>query len=344
MEIVRLTMRIKQILLATLLTLFPLLSSFATDYYIATSDLNVRTGAGTGYSVSFTLQKDDEVELLSKENNWYKIKYLGKTGYAYSKYLKFSRTISDTKSNPPQQIVNTLLIGAYVSLAIFLGFIIYGKIRNIYGKIQDKHLLESVTHEGRGEKSERDLILKLLKYGIPEQNIFHDLFVEKSKGEFSQADLVIVTEVGIIVFEVKDYSGWIFGSGNQSQWTKVLAYGKQKYFFYNPIKQNNTHIAELRRQLYQFENIPFFSIVVFYGDCELKNINFVPNGTFIVKSKRVLEVVRNILRDNKPFLYPNENEVLRILREAVTNGGIIENQIQHSKNIIDMLGTHRVFD
>ncbi len=183
-----------------------------------------------------------------------------------------------------------------------------------------------------------------MKYGIPEQNIFHDLYVEKRKGEFSQTDLVIVTEVGIIVFEVKDYSGWIYGSGNQSQWTKVLAYGKQKYLFYNPIMQNNTHIVELRRQLYQFENIPFYSIVVFYGDCELKNINFVPDGTCIVKSKRVLEVVGNILRDNKPFLYTNVNEVIRILREAVTNGGMIENQIQHSKNIKDMLGTDRIFD
>ncbi len=122
-------MRIKQILLATLLTVSPLIS-FATDYYIATTVLNVRTGAGTEYSVSFTLQKGDEVELLSKENNWYKIKYLGKTGYAYSKYLKFSRTISDPKSNTSRQIVNTLLIGAYVSLALFIGFIIYGKIRD----------------------------------------------------------------------------------------------------------------------------------------------------------------------------------------------------------------------
>ena len=108
--------------------------------------------------------------------------------------------------------------------------------------------------------------------------------------------------------------------------------------------QNNTHIAELRKQLYKNENIPFYSIVVFYGDCELKNIDFVPNGTFIVKSKRVLEVVRNILKSNQPFLYTNKIEVIRILREAVTNGGIVENQIQHSESITDMLGKHRVFD
>ncbi|HYF67819.1 MAG TPA: NERD domain-containing protein [Ohtaekwangia sp.] len=331
-------MRIKLILLATLLAVSPIIS-FATDYYITTSDLNIRTGPGTKYHVSFTLQKGDEVELLSKEGDWYKIKHLGQTGYVSSKYLKFYRTGSETKSNRDsiRRIVNNLLVAAYVGLTLFIGFIIYEKVR-------DQRLLKSVTNKSRGTKSERDLVLMLIKYGISKQHIFHDLYVEKGEDEFSQTDLVILTKVGIIVFEVKDYSGWIYGNGNQSQWTKVLAYGKQKYLFYNPIRQNNTHISELRRQLYQFENIPFYSVIVFFGDCVLKNINFVPNGTFIVKSKRVLEAVRKILRDNQPYIYSNENEIIWILREAVTNGGNLKNQTHHSENIKDMLGTHRIFD
>lgn len=148
----------------------------------------------------------------------------------------------------------------------------------------------------------------------------------------------------IIVFEVKDYSGWIFGSGNQSKWTQVLAYGKQKYRFYNPIMQNNRHIVELRKQLMSFENIPFYSIIVFYGDCALKEIDFVPNGTFLVKSERVLEVVKVILKDNEPVHNTSGVEVVRALKEAVINGGNIENQIQHSKSIKDKLGKHRIFD
>ena len=98
-------------------------------------------------------------------------------------------------------------------------------------------------------------LLRLLKYGIPAQTIFHDQYLKKYNGDFSQIDLVVITEVGIIVFEVKDYSGWIFGSGNQSQWTKVLAYGKQKYRFYNPIMQNNEHLGELRKKLKYFDNV-----------------------------------------------------------------------------------------
>lgn len=329
-------MRVKQILLATLFIVFPLIS-FATDYYIVTSDLNVRTGAGTEYSVSYTLQTGDEVEFLSKQGTWYKIKYLGKVGYANSKYLKYSRTLSDTRLQTQQQIVSYILVLAYASLAIVILVILFKRIRG-------KYLLKGVTETHRGTQSERDLVLKLLKYGIPAQRIFHDLYVEKHKGHFSQIDLVAITEVGIIVFEVKDYSGWLFGNGNQTQWTQVLGYGKHKYGFYNPIMQNNKHISELRKQLFQFYQIPIYSIVVFYGNCELKEIDFIPNGTFIVKAKRVLEVVKTILRDNKPVLYTNQSEIVRVLKEAVINGENTENQIRHSENIKNMLGKRKIFD
>jgi hypothetical protein len=329
-------MRIKQILLVTLLTA-PSLISFAADYYIATAVLNVRSGEGADYSVSFTLQKGDEVEVLSKNNSWYRIKYFERTGHAHSKYLKYSRTLSDKRLDTPKQTVPYFFTGVCVSLTLFIVFILFRKTR-------EKKLLETVTELNRGTKTERDLVLRLLRFGMPADATFHDLYVRKQKDDFSQIDLVAVTEVGIIVFEVKDYSGWLFGSGNQSQWTQVLAYGKQKYRFYNPIMQNNKHVTELRKQFIQYGEVPFYSIVVFYGNCVLKEINFVPNGTFLVKSERVLDVVKIILKGNKPVHYTNRVEVFRVLKEAVTNGGIIENQIRHKENIQDMLGKHRIFD
>ena len=86
----------------------------------------------------------------------------------------------------------------------------------------------------RGTWSERDLVLTLLKHGIPAEMIFYDLYLQKYDGNFSQIDLVVIADVGIIVFEVKDYSGWIYGTGYEQRWTKVLAYDKEKYRFYNP--------------------------------------------------------------------------------------------------------------
>ncbi len=328
-------MGIKQIVLIVLLA-FCSQISLATEYYIATSDLNVRTGKGVKYPVSFTLQKGSEVEVISKTGGWCVVNYLGKRGYVYAKYLEYNRTISDPGVHTNQQTSSAFSIWLFIVLALFSIFFFLKKKR-------DKRLLETVTDMSRGVKSERSLVLKLLKYGMPAHVIFHDLYVEKSKSEFSQIDLVIVSNVGIIVMEVKDYSGWIYGSGNQLQWTQVLAYGKQKYRFYNPIMQNNKHVTELKKQLRQFSDVPFYSIVVFYGDCVLKEINFVPNGTFLVKSARVLEVLKIIFKENETVNYSDTAEIFRVLRKAVINGGIIENQIRHKENISNMLGMHRVF-
>ena len=176
-------------------------------------------------------------------------------------------------------------------LLIFL--IVLLTLVSIYWQVRDDKLLKTVTRKNRGTWSERDLVLKLLKRGFSSENIFHDLYVKKSDGSFSQIDIVVVTEVGIIVVEVKHYSGWIFGVGHNSQWAQVLAYGKKKYSFYNPILQNDSHIRSLKSSLSQFGDIPFYSLIVFYGSCVLKSISFVPNGISIVKSNNSLDTIYN---------------------------------------------------
>ena len=94
---------------------YPLLS-FATDHYIATTDLNVRSGAGKEYSIVFTLQKGAEVEVLSKSGNWYKIKYLGNSGYANSRCLEF-------KSNNYETIENYFI--AFCVIIVLIGVALF---------------------------------------------------------------------------------------------------------------------------------------------------------------------------------------------------------------------------
>jgi hypothetical protein len=232
----------------------------------------------------------------------------------------------------------TIIIWITFSIVLLAGLFV------IFRKIRDKILLKTATKSNRGTKSERELVLKLLKIGIPAQTIFHDLYVIRGNGNFSQIDVVVATRVGIIVFEVKDYGGWIFGDGRYTQWTQVLAYGKQKYRLYNPIMQNTKHIEDLKKLLRSCGNIPFYSIIVFYGDCVLKDISFVPNGTYLVKYTRVKEVMKIIMRNNEPAQYTDKHKVVRLLQEAVQNGGSLETQTRHIENIKDMLGKHRIFD
>ena len=108
--------------------------------------------------------------------------------------------------------------------------------------------------------------------------------------------------------------------------------------------QNNKHIGELRKKIQNFDNVPFYSIVLFYGDCVLKDISFVPNGTFLVKSNRTLEVLKLITKNNEPVRYSNKSEIVGILKEAVKNGEDSEIQTRHLETIKDMLGKERIFD
>ena len=227
-----------------------------------------------------------------------------------------------------------MIIGGVILLAIFIFIFLY---------IRDKKLLETVTKSHRGTKTERKLVLKLLKAGFPAQTIFHDLYLKNRDGNYSQIDLVLATKVGIIVFEVKKYSGWIFGTGNQNKWTQVLAYGKDKYYFYNPILQNKKHVENLKTTLTDFQNIQFFSVVVFFGDCKFRDVSFIPKNTFLTKSPRVMDVVKKIIKDNEPANYKSKRDVVNILSAAVENGNSHKITEKHIKNIKDMLGEERIF-
>jgi Nuclease-related domain len=208
----------------------------------------------------------------------------------------------------------------------------------LYQEYRENKLLKTVTNKSRGTRTERKLVLQLLKYGIPAQTIFHDLYVKMPNGKFSQIDLAVATKVGIFVFEVKDYSGWIFGSGYNSQWTQVLAYGNSKFRFYNPIMQNSKHISDLKGQLKQFEAVPFYSIIVFYGNCTLKGISNVPGETYIIYSRTVREVLDTLLNTRESARYTNKHEIVRVLKEAVENGENRDVRIQHVQDIREMLG------
>lgn len=131
------------------------------------------------------------------------------------------------------------------TILLLIGLILWIAYQ-IYLKRKEQKLIEQVTPITRGEESERKVILNLLKEGINPKAIFHDLYIQKPNREYTQIDVAVATKAGIIVFEVKEYSGWIFGNEHQKYWTQILAFGKEKHRFYNPVMQNYGHIQAIR--------------------------------------------------------------------------------------------------
>ena len=234
----------------------------------------------------------------------------------------------------------------------FLSALFPKRYNNAYGHVfppkRYDERLDEITSEYRGTQSERDLISSLLDYGISPKAIFHDLYIKNEKGKSTQIDIVVATKVGLIVFEVKDYSGWIFGKGKQNKWVQSLSYGyrykrSKKYPFYNPVLQNESHIKALQKQSKQFKNLPFYSVIIFAGDCELRDVSFIPKGTFVAKDYRLNEVL-DIIFENKDAEYTDKREVMRILKSAVEKGNNTNAYTEHVENVKDMLSKDRVLN
>lgn len=141
-----------------------------------------------------------------------------------------------------------------------------------------------------GEKlTEREL--KLVRFFGRKGKTLRNVYIPKDNGETSEIDVVYITQKGIFVFESKNYSGWIFGDEKDTYWTVMLP-NRQKNRFYNPIKQNRTHIKWLQK--YVSGDIPLFSIIVFSERCELKKVEVESTDVKVIKRDRTYAAVRDI--------------------------------------------------
>ncbi len=108
------------------------------------------------------------------------------------------------------------------------------------------------------------------------------MYLRKSNSEeITEIDLVYIDRTGIYVVESKNYSGWIFGKEEQFKWTQTLP-NKQKFTFYNPVKQNDTHIKALQQAL-QLESHFFQSVIVFSERCTLKSVSIKRQNVNVIK-------------------------------------------------------------
>ena len=141
---------------------------------------------------------------------------------------------------------------------MFVGFIVAASIAAALGLLVGILNLPSVKGK-RGERKIANLLQSLA--ANKEAYVINDVIVATDDGNTSQVDHILFARGGIFVIETKNYSGRIYGTDNQREWIQVLAYGKTKNKFYNPVKQNQTHIYRLKEIL--GKQYPFVSCVVF---------------------------------------------------------------------------------
>ena len=76
-------------------------TSTSKTVYVTASALNVRSGAGTSYSVIGSLSKGKAASVVGTSGNWYKIKYGSGYGHISASYTSAKAPSSSTSNTPP---------------------------------------------------------------------------------------------------------------------------------------------------------------------------------------------------------------------------------------------------
>ena len=170
------------------------------------------------------------------------------------------------------------------------------------------------------------------EYALTNNNLEGELVVLKNlyipaKGKTTEVDLLMIHEKGIFVFESKNYSGWIFGSEDQLNWTQCLQNG-EKYRFYNPVRQNRTHINALTA----FLGRPTSEFIVFSERCTLKSVPEDTKEVVIVRRPHMLKRLRETLKYAPRKYTHDEIQVMVKKLRPLTNKDFAEKQ-QHVEDM-----------
>ncbi len=165
------------------------------------------------------------------------------------------------------------------------------------------HLPYEEMMADKGRRGEYNTYSYLSTFENLGAKILFNVYVQKPDGTYTEIDQLMICGNGIIVFEIKNYKGWIFGSEDREKWCQSLKgadHTSQKEYFYNPIWQNDNHIKFLQQSLNA--GFPIYSMVVFSNECQFKEINTTRNNVRVVHEYEVADAVGNIW-NNTPSNY-----------------------------------------
>lgn len=183
-----------------------------------------------------------------------------------------------------------------------------------------------------GKLGEYNIYTKIIDYENAGSKFLFNCYLNKENGETTEIDVIMINVRGIFVFESKNYSGWIFGNQKNLNWTQCLPNKSQtvKEQFYNPIKQNSTHINVLRK--YIEKPLPYYNIVVFADTATLKDITVEGDYIRVTNLKDLRQVLYNLMLEHNEVL--NLEEINQIYSQLYPYTQVPkEVKEQHIKNI-----------
>jgi len=147
----------------------------------------------------------------------------------------------------------------------------------------------------RGRYGEFQLWRKAKRFVGKDARWLTNLYLPKKDGTTCEIDLVAICHRGVLVFESKNYGGWIYGDEKSPYWYQMLrkdvSRRARKYTFFNPIMQNGMHCRVLREQLCIGDDA-VHSMIVFGNQCRLKEIRYDAKRTMICRKAQLGRKIR----------------------------------------------------
>lgn len=171
-----------------------------------------------------------------------------------------------------------MLSQKYIMFMIVIIVIVWGAVavkywyentqykKSSYGKQSKKKFLQIINNQGTRGEYRTSQILETATF---ENKLLFNCYILNRSGDKTELDIIMISTKGIYVIENKNYSGWIFGDEQSKNWCETLK-GK-KFFFYNPVKQNKSHIKNLEKILNIGED-KYISLITFNKNAILKKV------------------------------------------------------------------------
>ncbi len=158
-----------------------------------------------------------------------------------------------------------------------------------YFRSSEKDLLSAISDPGAlGELQLCNELDKIKSY----KKILVNMYLQNRANGSSETDVVCVTQKGIFVIEYKNYSGSIYGQERYKNWLYYSGKGNTPIEFYNPVRQNQSHIRAILQHFPQLDPDWLTSVVVFSNRCTLKISDVsVP----VVHRRDVLHTIESIM-------------------------------------------------
>lgn len=192
------------------------------------------------------------------------------------------------------------------------------------------------TYFSKGNYGEFILYRKMIRL-FGKESVLTNVYLDNTNTDTTEIDVLAVSSKGIYVFEMKNYSGYIYGSDQDQYWTQVLnRWSKNK--FYNPLRQNYTHTKAVESYL-EISSDFIIPIVVFSNRSKLSKI-VIKEHQNVFHYKDALKYVKRSEKKeiNRLSLKEKQDYIVRLINRCNMSEEIKQKHISDVKGLQKQVG------